>query len=207
VPELTLSAIPDVLEGDEIPFVLGLSPDPRRCLEVGGAQYRRGSDRCQIDWLAEPLALRALLINAAGNTYLMASAGPLLSEWWPLLQRAGANPQRPLLSAGVAGSAQRFTHEALSVDISVAGPDPVLDHVAAVAGITGGLTDESLLFAHAKSLAVIKAALLLLAEYRTLVNPVPDIDVQAGAGTVSLESLLDVADTAASSIAWTHVVA
>ena len=52
--ELTLSAIPAVLDGDEMPFVLGFALDPRPCLEAGGAQFRRGGDRCQIDWPADP---------------------------------------------------------------------------------------------------------------------------------------------------------
>lgn len=202
--ELTLSAIPAVLDGDEIPFVLGFGADPRRCLEVGGAEFRRGGDRCQIDWPAEPLALRAVLIHADGNTYLMASAGPVLNEWWPLLQRAGANAQRPLLSAGVVGRAQTFTNDSLSANISVAGPSPEFDHVTAVMGFTGGITDDCLLIAHAQSLAVIKAALLLLTEYRTLVNPVPDMHVPAGAGSVRLETVLDLVEDAAAFVPWTH---
>ena len=44
-----------------------------------------------------------------------------------------------------------------------------------------------------------------MTEYPTLVNPVPDIDVEAGGGIVSLEILLGLAGDAASSIAWEHV--
>ena len=202
--ELTLSAIPAVLDGDEMPFVLGFALDPRPCLEAGGAQFRRGGDRCQIDWPADPFALRAVLLNADANTYLIASAGPVLSEWWPLLQRAGANPQRPLLSAGVAGRAQAFTKDGLAIDVSIAGPGPGSDSVTAVAGFTGGITDEVLLMAYAHSLGVIKAALLALMEYRTLVGQVPDMQVEAGTGSVRLETVLDLVEDAAGFVPWTH---
>lgn len=93
----------------------------------------------------------------------------------------------------------------LSAEISVVGPSPAHDHVVAATGFTGGITDDCLLSAHHQSLAVIKAALLLLTEYRTLVNPVPDINVEAGGDTVSLETLLELAEDAASIVAWTHI--
>ncbi len=203
--ELTLSAIPAVLDDDEFPFVLGFGADPRRSLKVGGAEFRRGVDRCQIDWPAEPLALRASLVNAEGVVYLTAWAGPVLSEWWTLLQKAGANPQRPLLSAAVQHRTQTFTHDSLSVDISVAGPSAYTEHVAAVVGIdNGGITDDDLLIAYNLSLAVIKAALVLLAEYRTLVNPVPAVSVETNGGPVLLETVLDLAEDAAAFVAWTH---
>ncbi|MDP8911457.1 MAG: hypothetical protein M3M94_05265 [Actinomycetota bacterium] len=202
--DLTLAAIPNVLDDDEVPFVLGFGPDSRRCLEAGGAQYRRGADRCTIDWKLDGVRLRAVLIEAGGNSYLMASLGPVLNEWWPLLQREGGNSTRPLLSAAVAGSAQTFRGSGLSVSVSISPPGPGVDMTTAVTGIQGGLTDDCLLLAHTQSLAVIKAALLMLKEYRTLVRSVPDVDVQAGGAALSLGTLLDVASDAADAITWTH---
>jgi hypothetical protein len=203
---LTLGAIPLVLADGEAPFVLGFTSDSRRCFEIGGAEYRRGVDRFTIDWQLDALRLRAVVINVGGESYLMASVGPILNDWWPLLEQEGGNPARPLLSAGVATSAQTFTSAALSARVSIVSAGGGVEATTTVMGIerATGLTDVCLVAAHAYSLAVIKAALLVLAEYRTLVDPVPNIDVDVAGATVALTTVLDVATEAADAIAWTH---
>ena len=204
--DLTLGAIPSVLDGGEVPFVLGLAPDTRRCLVAGGAEFRRGSDRVVIDWRLDALRLRAVLLHEEGANYLMASAGPILNEWWPLLQREGSNATRPLLSAGVARRSLRFSEGDVGVPVSIVPPGPgvYMTTTALSIGQGAGLTDESVLVAHACSLGLIKAALLVLAEYRTLVDPVPDIDVEVGGSRLRLPMLLDVAAEAAGAIPWAH---
>ena len=200
--DLTVAAIPRVLGEDEVPFVLGFVPDSRRYLEYGGAQFRRGIDRCSIDWRLDYIGLRAVVIESAGNSYLMASAGPLLNDWWPILEREGGNRTRPLLSAAVARRSVTFRSGSLSVDVGISPPGPGVNTVNAVAGWEGGLTDNCLLFAHATSLGVIKAALLLLGEHSTLFNPVPDVHIEVDGATVPLATLLQVADEAVNAIAW-----
>lgn len=202
--ELTLAGIPLVLEADEVPFVLGFSLDPRPCLEFGGAQYRRGVDRAIISWKFDAVSLRALVINADDATYLFASASSILNDWWPVLQREGGNPARPLLSSGVTGLGQTFKSDKLSVDISIVPPGPGADMTAAVTGIgrADGLTDTALLMTQSLSLATIKAALLVLAEYGTLLDPVPDVDVSTGGAQVPLSTVLEVARETSAAIAW-----
>jgi hypothetical protein len=206
-PDLTLNAIPLVLDEEEVCFVLGFSPDARPGLEVHGAEYRRGSDRVMIDWRLGPIHARAMVIQSEGSSYLMASAGPILNDWWPLLQRAGEDRARPLLSAGVAGAAQVFRTEDLSINVSVvpAAP-PAFPLTTAVMGLakTDEISDSVLLAAHLYSLGVIKAALKVLLEYRTLVPSVPNLEVDVDGGRLPLDSVLETVPQAAAAIAWNH---
>jgi len=206
--KIRLSTIPHVLADDELPFVLGFAPDPRTCLEAGGGEYRRGIDRVSVSWKLEPLYLRATILNSGGSTHIIASSGPILNDWWPLLRREGGNPTRPLLSAAVAGRPQTFKRDDVAIDISIVPPGPLFESTSAIVGIerADGLSDDSLLFAHAISLSVIKAALVVLEEYRTLVDPAPELDVSADGTSLPLSVVLDSAHAAAGAIDWTHSV-
>jgi hypothetical protein len=203
--ELTFRAIPHVLDDDEMPFVIGFRADSRRCLQIGNAEFRRGSDRCIIAWPFDSLRLQALVMEQSGNSYVMASVGPIFNEWWPLLQREGGNRTRPLLSAAAARRPLTFAGGGLSIDVGIIPPTRDSNVISAVSGIEGRLADQTLLLAHAESLGVIKAALLSLGEYRTLVDPVPDVHgEQEGGATLPLSTVLDVAQEAANAIAWNH---
>jgi hypothetical protein len=205
--ELRIATIPTVLDEDEAPFVLGLGPDHRACLHAGGAEFRRGSDRCTIEWpIDEMLRLRAVVLEAGDVCYVMASVGPLLNEWWPLLRREGGNPSRPLLSAGVTTTRRPFVYDDVTVQVSISPPGPGVEMTHAVAGIRGGLSDPTLAVAHLQSVPVIKAALLMLGEYRTLLASVPDVNVRGEReGEVPLATILDVADEVAAQIEWSLV--
>jgi len=207
--DLELARIPLVLDPQEVPFVLGFRQDARRCLVAGGAEYRRASDRVAIDWRLGDLRLRALLLNGDGVSYLVACPGPLLEDWWPLLRKEGGNPARPLLSAAVVGAAQRFETSDLTVDVSTVPASDTFNMTLAVAGIARepAISEESLLLAHLLSLGVIKAALHLLMEYRLLVDPVPDMQVETGGIQRPLQVVLDTAATCAGAITWRHVPA
>ena len=159
-----------------------------------------------MDWKLDAMRLRGFVINAGGSSYLVASAGPILNDWWPLLEQEGGNPTRPLLSAAVTKSPQTFTSADLSARVSIVSPGAGIEVTTAAMGIeeAPGLTDLCLMAAHAYSLAVIKAVLLMLAEYRTLVDPVPDVYVEVGAAQLPLATVLDVTAEAAGAIAWTH---
>jgi hypothetical protein len=204
--DLTLSAIPDVLQDYELSFVLGFAPDARRCFKIDGAEYRRGSDRVMIDWSLGAVHLRAFVVLLGGATYLMASAGPFLNDWWPMLQRAGGDSARPLLSAGVAGVAQAFRTEDVSIKVAVVPPVPEVPSTNTAMGITQteDINDGILRITHRCSLGVIKATLMLLQEYRALLPSVPDVDVELDGVQLSLETLLDTASEAAEAISWTH---
>jgi hypothetical protein len=205
VVELTFGAIPHVLDDDEVPFVMRFDADRRRYLQVGETEYRRGNDRCIIAWPFGSLRLQALVTEQSGNTYLLASAGPIFNEWWPLLQREGSNRTRPLLSAAAVKRPLTFTGSGLSIDVVITPPTQDFNVVSALVGFEGRLGDQTLLLAHAESLGVIKAALLLLGEYRSLVDPVPDVHaVQEGGARLPLSMVLDVAQEAAKAIAWKH---
>ncbi len=203
-----LRKIPHVLDDDELPFVIGFTSDSRASLEANGVEYRRGIDRVSVSWTVDPLYLRAIVLNSEGSTYLIATSGPILNDWWPVLQREGGNPARPLLSAAVAKRPQVFTSDDVSIGVSIVPSGPELEATTAIVGIRQAdrLTDEDVLLARAMSPAVIKAALLVLEEYRTLVDPVPEIDVNAGGITVPLSVMLDSARAAAGAIAWAHSV-
>jgi hypothetical protein len=207
--DLTLDAIPLVLDDDEVPFVLGIGSDARPGLSFRDAEYRRGSNRVIVSWKVGSARLQAIVINADGVSYLIASAGPILNEWWPLLRREGGNPARPLLTAAVAGEAQSFKTADLSITVSILPPSPEFSMTTAVLGIerAAGLTDNCLVVAHMYSLGVIKAALLVLGEYRSLLASVPDMTVEAGFGALPLAVLLDAAAEAAAAIAWRHAAA
>jgi hypothetical protein len=73
--------------------------------------------------------------------------------------------------------------------------------IAAIA-LPGGLSDSTLNSFHVASLMVIKAALLTLCEYTTLVGRVPDVIVETGGVQVPLKSLLEVAAQASDAIGY-----
>lgn len=201
---LNLRDVPMVLEDEEMPFVVGLSEDRRRALSMGGMRYRRGRDRLAIEVEAGGPWLRALLV-AQNGCYLMASAGPLLNEWWPLLQKGDAGADRPFLSAGVNSRPLTMRADGVDLRVLVVPPSEFVDDTTAVLGLGRHLDDETLQLASHVVLAVMKVALSLVVEYRTLLTAVPDVDVQAGATSVPLASLLDFAATAREAILWERV--
>ncbi len=158
---LAFAPIPHVLSDDEVPFVLSLSPDPRRFQEIAGARYRRGTDRYTIEWPLGPIGLRAVAMNADGISYLTANAGPLLNDWWPILRRGKASPDRPLLSACLAG--QKITMQAPTgtVDLTIVPSAGEVDYTLVALPLSRGhtFTPDDMLLAHHASLAAIKVGL------------------------------------------------
>lgn len=207
--QLTLSSIPLVLDEEEMPFVLGFAHDERPWLEFAGAEIRRSTNHCSIDYPLDAGWLRArVTVGSDGNCYVAANVGPILNEWWPMLQQAaGDSVARPLLSAGGSGTTVTFRDEEHLVPVSILPPGDEVGSTFAIVATAGGLTDENLLFARIVVLAVIKAALLTLVEYRSLVDPVPDIEVGIDGGTIPLDAMLDLAALAAPAIAWERLPA
>lgn len=203
---LSLGAVPYVLDDDEIPFVLAFAADTRPCLDLAGTQFRRAADRCVIDFDLEPLRLRVVLIHLEDdNTYLLANLGPLFNDWWDLLAKENGNPLRPFLSAGVARRPVTMSGEGETIPVHVVPPSEELDGTTAVLGIGPGLTTETLRLGVGFAPPVIGAALSTLAEYRSLVGEVPEVDIQVGDTSVSLELMLDCAAAAAEAMLWHRV--
>lgn len=200
----SLAAVPHVLDDDEVPFVFALGPDHRRALVTPDAEFRRASDRCTIEFPYGQggLRLRAVVLAVEGGCYITACAGPLLNEWWPLLRGRAADPRRPVLSAGSAGRGVTLEHGGAAVEVHLAPATDLVDMTMAVFGLAGGLTDEVLSIGLTVGLPVIKTALLAMAEYRTLVDPVPAVDVEINGRTVPLSTLLDAAAETADAIEW-----
>ncbi|MFF1818096.1 hypothetical protein ACFVWG_12425 [Kribbella sp. NPDC058245] len=199
---LAFAPIPQVLSDDEVPFVLSLTPDARRFQEIGGARYRRGTDRYTIEWPVETIGLRAVVMNVGGISYLMANAGPLLTDWWPVLRRGAGSPDRPLVSACLAGEKIIMQTSTGAIDLTIVPSAGDVDYTLVVLGLGHGFASDEMIVAHHASLAAIKVALLLGAEYRTLVDTVPDMGVPAGEGTIDLVTMLDLAAEIAAQITW-----
>lgn len=186
--------MPQVLDEDEFPFVLGVLEDQRPSLEVEGARYRRCRDGYLVEWPVESVWLRARAYTVdPQRTTIMALAGPLLNDWWPILRSSPADPARPFLSAGAAGQ---------PIDVAVLGLPAVPVNVTllevgtvAVIGLDGTIADADTLHSyHFLSLTVIRAAIEILGEYRALVGQVPDVQVQVTEDQgIPLEVLLDAA--------------
>jgi hypothetical protein len=203
VPALTFSAMPLVVDDEEVPFVLGMTPDPRPALEIGGARYRRGAVNYQIEWLIGGRSLRILGTMAAPNqSAVFASAGPLLNEWWPLLRQAGYESSRPYLSAGVVRRAIDVPMPGLApVQVQILPAADDFPQTVAVFGGAGTLDDElTLLALHTPSLAVARAALQLMIEYRSLIDELPDTDLVISGATVPLKNLLTMAKEVADAL-------
>lgn len=191
---LRFGSLPSVLDDDEAPFVLGLQPDTRPHVEIGGARYRRGQETYMIEWpVGDELTLRAQGSQTDGACCVAAFVGPLFNDWWPMLGRGAASPARPVLSAGAAGRAVTMAFEDATLPVTVVRPSTSYSGTVMAAMLRGGFTEENLVLAHGISLGVIKAALLALVEYRTLVSAVPDVDADLGGAVLPLEVLLAVA--------------
>lgn len=204
--ELRFSNFPKVLDDDAVEFVLRFEPDPRPALAVGGAAYRRGSERYVIEWPLDSLRLRAAVSSTDTECFVSASIGGILNEWWPLLMRSKPDSKRPLLSAAASSRVVRFTEPAQQLPLQVAflrgGDDPPA--TCAFTKFTGAMTQENMLLAHVVSLGVIKAALLMLVEYRTLQATVPAVNITTEGTSLPLPTLIEVAEAATSAISWTH---
>jgi len=201
---LSFAALPAVLDDDEVPFVLGFAPDPRPAVEIGGARYRRGPTSYQVEWPVGELWLRTFGgMVGAGRAGIMASAGPILAEWWPLLTDAGPDPARPYLSAGLTRQVVEVpvVGEPSSIPVRVVPSGPDQPQTTALANCDGTLADEvTLLVLHVASIPVARVALHLLVEYRELVGAVPDVDVATSGGSVPLADLLEVAEQLATAL-------
>lgn len=179
--QLTFAAMPAVLDDGEVPFVIALSADPRPGLEFGGAEYRRGKEMYTVSWAVGGVWLRARVEPVGANAVaVMASAGPMLADWWPMLVAAPEDPGRPYLSAG----AKQRTVDVplpdgirLPVRIVPSGSD--FPHTLALWAVGGELTDgETVPVLHFASIGVIRAALQVFLEYGDLVGEPPDVLVR-----------------------------
>lgn len=198
--DLRFAAMPAVLDDDENPFVIGFVDDPRPAIDIGGALYRRGQTGYSISWPTGELWLRArALAPQPGLSVLVASVGPMLDDWWPLLRSAPEDPARPLLSAGVA---RRKVEVALPPPIETVGvgvvpsTDDYPHTVVMYSRMADIANEENLLLFHWASVAVVRTALRLLVEYQGLVGEPPDVDVvlgEDGRVTLPLASVLETA--------------
>lgn len=196
---------PHVLDEDELPFVLGFTTDSRPAKSIQGVQFRRGVQRYRVDVPFSDLWLRACgVFTDDGNCYLLAYSGPILNDWWPLLQRGGYDPTRPCLSAGVSNGSvtMRNPHTDNPVGINILGPSDWVPGVSAIVGIGSDLSDETLLLGDIVMLGVIKVALLVLCEYRTLVHEVPHANVESDGMKVELATMLEAAQAVTDMIDW-----
>lgn len=181
--QLSFAAMPAVLDDGEVPFVIGLSADPRPSVEFGGADYRRGNEMYTISWAVGGVWLRARVEPIGPSAVAVASsAGPMLTDWWPMLAAAPEDPGRPYLSAGASKR---------TVDVPLPLPDgmrlPVrivpssaeFTHTLALWAVGGQLADEETVpVLHVASLCVIRAALQVFLEYGDLVGDPPDVLVR-----------------------------
>jgi hypothetical protein len=200
--------MPAVLDEDELPFVLGFADDARPAIEVGGAYYRRGGDGYVVEWPAGEVWLRARAMTIGPRrTAIMASAGPILNEWWPLLCSAPEDPARPLLSAGVGRrSVDVPMRSAPAVPVRVVPAGDLFPQTVALCAEVGDIDDEANLLAyHFASLGVIKAAVGILLEYHGLVGEPPEMDIAFAGGTVPLAAMLETAAQVASALGYPPV--
>lgn len=140
---LTMPKVPQVLDEDEMPFVVGVGVDRRRALTRDGVHYRRGRDRCTIELDAGQVRLRAVLLVEDG-CYLMANLGPLLNEWWPLLQQSGPSTDRPFLSAGAQGRPVLMGSDGVELPVHVVPPSEAVPSTTTVLGLSRTLDDSTL---------------------------------------------------------------
>ena len=194
--------IPRSLDDEEIPFVMGFGIDSRPSLVTSEAVYRRANDKVMVEFVVEEtLRLRALSWEIDDRCIVVATAGPLLYDWWPLLQEFPTAPERPVLSAAAKGRKIVMTNGDIALPITVSSmPDP--RSVVARFGITGGLTAENIDLSRAVALPVIKASLLALSEHSTLTNRVPEANVVQNGVTLSLAEMIGAAAELANWITW-----
>lgn len=200
--QLTFAAIPRSLDGDEVPFVIAFSADPRPELVLDGVAYRRGDDRFILEHIVdEELRVRALCLDVEGACMAIASAGGILVEWWPLLAASPPDPARPVLSAAVRGEKLTMRSGDLEVPVTLTS-SPELGVSYAAFGLGEGFTDENVQVSAPLSLPVIKVALLAFAEYATLVDEIPDMDIEQNGLRAPLAGVLESAGAFAELIDW-----
>jgi hypothetical protein len=86
---LTFADMPHVAEEDELPFVLGLEPDSRPCVEFDGATIVSALTATPYEWPIGPFWLRARAFSIESDaSYVAASTGSLINEQWPALRTA-----------------------------------------------------------------------------------------------------------------------
>jgi hypothetical protein len=200
--------MPRSLNGDELPFVIGFAPDGRQELVDNDIGFRRGDDRFTIEHIVGgDFRVRALGWNLEGTVYVVASAGPLLEEWWPLLKASPADSTRPVLSAAAATGNVRLAGLGTEIEVSLL---PITEgaetNVLAVYGIGKGqsFSDENVALCTQLSMPVIKTALLAVSEYPTLVDEVPDVNISQGDVLAPLATVLELSREMASLIPWQH---
>lgn len=193
MPTNFFSRIPLVRDGNDLPFVVGIS-DGTPFHEIDGVELRRGPSTCYFSVpVHQRLRLNTILQADGGKWFLIASAGPLLVEWWSLIAYGNPIPDCPLLTKAGAGAALTLRTGQVDIPVQVMSlPDPA--SIVVVFGRTGDIDDEAISIGLSLSPALCMVALTLLLEYRKLVGEVPDIDVALGDGTFPLSALLDFAE-------------
>lgn len=203
--QFSFDALPRVLDSDELPFVLRLSPDWRRRVEFGGAHYRRGQDSYCIDFPLGELGLRGMVTHSDGLVLLFANLGPLYNDWWPLLARDRGHAVCPVTSAGAQGKPIVMRFQETDLVVRMGGPSEWHQGCMATAVLgNGGFDESNMLLAHFACLGVVKVALLSLAEYPSL-GDVPDVDIGVGDLVLPLSEMLVTAADVAGRIDWQRV--
>lgn len=179
--ELSFDNMPNTLDPNELPFVLGWGTDRRRSLRLESGIYRRRADMFSMELLvAKTVRTRAFGWLARSECLVVASLGPMFNDWWPLLTSSPIDPARPVLSAGVLGTAVTMSREDVHLPLTVF-MEPEAKSLLVFTTLDGGFTAQNLLLSRYMAPPVIKAALLGIYEYSTLANPVPDMNiVQSG---------------------------
>lgn len=199
-------SMPKSLEEDEAPFVIGFAPDGRQELVDNDIGFRRGDDRFTIEHIVGgSLRARAVALNVEGIIYVVASAGPILKQWWPLLKASPADSTRPVLSAAAATGKVSMVGNGLEIRVGLM-PDPDGEIVLASYGIAQdeAFSDDNVAVCIGLSLPVIKTALLALSEYPTLVDEVPDANVNQRDQRAPLATILEASGEIAAMISWQH---
>lgn len=194
--------IPRSLDDDEFPFLMSYGADIRPSLETFGAEYRRANDKFTVEFDGnEEMRLRAIGWDVPGKFVVVACAGPILFDWWPLLQASPPAPERPVLSAAAKGRPILMTRDTIAIPVTVFTlPDPAV--VIAAHATESGLTAENIQYCTLTALAVIKTALIALSEHATLVNRVPEVDLEQNGIHLPLAAMIEVAGELASGIGW-----
>ncbi|MDJ0334956.1 hypothetical protein QMG83_06940 [Salinibacterium sp. G-O1] len=171
-----------------------------------GIGFRRGEDRFTIEHILDgDLRVRAFGLTLGGHLYVVASAGPMLEPWWPLLKASRPDSTRPVLSAAAATGKVRMAGMGLEIAVTLM-PFPDEFGVLAMYGIADDSTfsDDNITVCISLSLPVIKTALLALSEYRTLLDAATDAEVAQGDQVAPLAGILEVSEELASMVPWQH---
>lgn len=144
----TLGSIPLVLDG-ATPFLVAAAPSPLPYAELAGCRLRRGQDRVTVELAVGDLHVTAIMLEAYGSCYVLASAGDLLADLWadPEAALAGVDPEAaPHLTAAVHRRSSVYGGLRVRV-VPPSGPLPSLALIATNGSLAANLAEAPALAA------------------------------------------------------------